>query len=207
MSLEQEIKLKVMQAEALDLAALDWLCELFEAKPYKQHLLSTYFDTPDKALMQFGVGLRLRQVDQKWLQTVKSSGEAVDGLHQRQEWEHELAGSEFDETLLRQTDLAPLLDNKAVWDALAPVFTTDFERLVMPLLLEDGTQIEMAYDRGRVIAGEKQQNIHEIELELKRGDIKKCQQLATRLKTALALEYSDISKAAQGYKLSQVIEK
>lgn len=207
MSLEQEIKLKVMQAEALDLAALDWLCELFEAKPYKQHLLSTYFDTPDKALMQFGVGLRLRQVDQKWLQTVKSSGEAIDGLHQRQEWEHELAGSEFDETLLRQTDLAPLLDNKAVWDALAPVFTTDFERLVMPLLLEDGTQIEMAYDRGRVIAGEKQQNIHEIELELKRGDIKKCQQLATRLKTALALEYSDISKAAQGYKLSQVIEK
>lgn len=207
MSLEQEIKLKVMQAEALDLAALDWLCELFEAKPYKQHLLSTYFDTPDKALMQFGVGLRLRQVDQKWLQTVKSSGEAVDGLHQRQEWEHELAGSEFDETLLRQTDLAPLLDNKAVWVALAPVFTTDFERLVMPLLLEDGTQIEMAYDRGRVIAGEKQQNIHEIELELKRGDIKKCQQLATRLKTALALEYSDISKAAQGYKLSQVIEK
>lgn len=207
MSLEQEIKLKVMQPDVLDLSALTWLSALLESKPYKQHLLSTYFDTPDKALMQFGVGLRLRQVDQKWLQTVKSSGEAVDGLHQRQEWEHEVAGSEFNETLLKQTALAPLLENKTVWDAVAPVFTTDFERLVMPLILEDGTQIEMAYDRGRVIAGEKQQNIHEIELELKRGDIKKCQQLAETLKAALALEYSDVSKAAQGYGMSQAVEK
>jgi len=207
MSLEQEIKLKVMQEAKLDLSALAWLSELLQSKPYMQHLLSTYFDTPDRALIQFGVGLRLRQIDQQWLQTVKCSGEAKDGLHQRKEWEHKIAGPVFDELLLAETDLAPLLNNKAVWESIAPVFTTDFERLVMPLVLDDGTEIEMAYDRGVVRAGQKQQKIHEIELELKRGDIKQCQQLAESLKRSLALEYSDISKARQGYNLSQDVEK
>lgn len=207
MSLEQEIKLKVMQEDELDLSALTWLTALLESPPYKLHLVSTYFDTPDKALMQFGVGLRLRQVDSQWLQTVKCRGEAKDGLHQRKEWEHNLTGPAFDEALLAETDLGPLIDNKAVWQTIGPVFTTDFERVVMPLLLEDGTEVEMAYDRGLVKAGDKQQNIHEIELELKQGDIKKCQQLAATLKRSLALEYSDTSKAEQGYELSQLIEK
>jgi len=206
MSLEQEIKLKVMQEAELDLSALIWLNALLASQPYKQHLVSTYFDTADRALMQFGVGLRLRQVDSQWLQTVKCRGEAQDGLHQRKEWEHKLAGPAFDEGLLAETDLAPLIDNKAVWQAIKPVFTTDFERVVMPLQLEDGTQVEMAYDRGVVKAGDKQQNIHEIELELKQGDIHKCQQLAASLKRSLALEYSDVSKAEQGYSVSQLIE-
>jgi len=207
MSLEQEIKLQVLQDAELNLSALTWLSDLFESKPYKQHLVSTYFDTPDSALIQFGVGLRLRQIDQQWLQTVKCSGEAKDGLHQRKEWEHEIAGPEFDLSLLAETDLAPLLDNKTVWEAVAPVFTTDFERVVMPLILDDGSQIEMAYDRGLVKAGDRQQPIHEIELELKRGEIKKCQKLAESLKRAMLLEYSDISKAGHGYSLSQGIEK
>lgn len=207
MSLEQEIKLQVMQEAELDLSALVWLGDLLQSAAYKQHLVSTYFDTPDKALIQFGVGLRLRQVDKQWLQTVKCSGEAKDGLHQRKEWEHTLAGPEFDLSLLAQTELAPLLENKPVWDSVTPVFTTDFERVVMPLLLDDGTQIEMAYDRGWVKAGDRRKRIHEIELELKSGDIKKCQTLAESLKRAVPLEYSDISKAGLGYRLSQGVEK
>jgi inorganic triphosphatase YgiF len=206
MSLEQEIKLQVLQDKPLELSDLAWLSDLFESDSYKQHLVSTYFDTADKALMRYGVGLRLRQVDDVWLQTVKCSGEAIDGLHQRKEWEHKLDGPEFDLALLAETELAPLLDDKETWDAISPVFTTDFERLVMPLLLTDETQVEMAYDYGLVRAGNKQQSIHEIELELKQGDIKSCQQLAESLKAALPLQYSDISKAGLGYKLSQVTE-
>lgn len=207
MSLEQEIKMLVGQQEELDLLALSWLGDLLEAETDRIHLLSTYFDTPDKALQQFGVGLRLRQIGTRWLQTVKCSGEAKNGLHQRKEWEHELNGPEFDLALLAETELAPLIEQQAVWSAIAPVFTTEFERQLLPLRLQDGTRVELAYDRGEVRAGEKRAVIHEIELELKQGDVKKMQNLAESLKTALPLQYSDISKAAQGYRLSQVTDK
>ncbi|WP_297809796.1 CYTH domain-containing protein [uncultured Methylophaga sp.] len=207
MSLEQEIKMLVSQQEELDLLALPWLGDLLEADTDRIHLLSTYFDTPDKALQQFGVGLRLRQIGEQWLQTVKCSGEAKNGLHQRKEWEHELNGPEFDLALLADTDLAPLIKQQSVWSAIAPVFTTEFERQLLPLRLQDGTRVEMAYDRGEVRAGKKRAVIHEIELELKQGDVKKMQNLAESLKAALPLQYSDISKAAQGYKLSQGADK
>lgn len=206
MSLEQEIKLQVTQQHALDLDKLGWLMDLLEQPGQRIHLRSTYFDTPTRELQQFGAGLRLRQIGEQWLQTVKCTGKAENGLHQRKEWEHPLAGPEFDMVLLKQTELAPLVEDAAVWNALSPLFTTEFERLVLPLRLEDGTCVEMAYDRGEVRAGKQQAPIHEIELELKQGEIKKVQQLADRLKAALPLQYSDISKAAQGYQLSQVNE-
>lgn len=192
----------VDQQDELDLLALSWLNDLCEAKPEHVHLLSTYFDTPDKALQQFGVGLRLRQIGAQWLQTVKCSGEAKDGLHERKEWEHPLGGPEFNLDLLAETELAPLLEQSAVWSAIAPVFTTEFERLILPLRLDDGTTVEMAYDRGEVRAGEKRATIHEIELELKQGSVETMQGLAQSLKAALPLRYSDISKAGQGYALS-----
>lgn len=201
MSLEQEIKLVVQQVEPIELSQLAWLTELAIAEPVEKHLVSTYFDTPELALKQFGVGLRMRKVDEQWLQTVKCSGHAVDGLHQRKEWEHPLQQAEFDIELLRQTDLAPLIDDDAVWLKIQPLFTTDFIRLEWPLRLDDETDIELAYDRGMVKAADKQSLIHEIELELKRGELKKMLKLADQLKAALPLEFCDVSKAAQGYGL------
>lgn len=207
MSLEQEIKLQVTQTEPLNLDELGWLKVLLKQDVYQQHLLSTYFDTPDKALMTFGVGLRLRQIGEQWLQTVKCSGNANDGLHERQEWEHELTAPEFDTERLAETAIAPLLKQKTVWNAIEPVFTTEFKRDVWLLALDKETVVELAYDRGEVRAGDKRTLIHEIELELKQGEIDICQQLADQLKAALPLEYSNISKAGLGYKLSQAAEK
>ncbi|WP_330110731.1 CYTH domain-containing protein [Methylophaga thalassica] len=207
MSLEQEIKLQVTQAESLLLHEIDWLKKRLIQDVYQQHLLSTYFDTADKALMKFGVGLRLRQIGEQWLQTVKCSGKASSGLHERQEWEHELEAPEFDLERLAETAIAPLLEQEQVWNAIQPVFTTEFERDVWLLRLEADTVVELAYDRGEVRAGDKQVAIHEIELELKQGQIDICQKLADQLKAALPLEYSNISKAGLGYGLSQGADK
>ncbi|MEC9411869.1 MAG: CYTH domain-containing protein [Pseudomonadota bacterium] len=207
MSLEQEIKLQVTQAESLLLHEIDWLKKRLIQDVYQQHLLSTYFDTADKALMNFGVGLRLRQIGEQWLQTVKCSGKASSGLHERQEWEHELEAPEFDLERLAETAIAPLLEQEQVWNAIQPVFTTEFERDVWLLRLEADTVVELAYDRGEVRAGDKQVAIHEIELELKQGQIDICQKLADQLKAALPLEYSNISKAGLGYGLSQGADK
>ena len=76
MSLEQEIKLQVTVDESLDLEKLDWLMAMLEQTGQRIHLLSTYFDTPSRDLQQFEAGLRLRQIGEQWLQTVKCTGQA-----------------------------------------------------------------------------------------------------------------------------------
>lgn len=202
MSLEQEIKLVVTGPQTrLDLNMLANLLDDVVSGPEQNDLVSTYFDTPDFALKEFGVGLRLRRVNTQWLQTVKCSGHAVAGLHQRKEWEHPLAAAAFDLDLLRQTELAPLVDDATVWPRLVALFTTDFQRTQWLVRLDDETLVELAYDFGLVKAGDKQSRIHEVELELKQGSLKKMQAFSQQLKAALPLVFSDISKAAQGYSM------
>lgn len=203
--MEQEIKLAILTEDTLALSECGWLMQLLDGEIEHVHLSNTYFDTEDKALMTFGAGLRLREINGRWLQTVKCNGEVVNGLHQRPEWEQPLTGPEFDLLALKQTALAPLLADDAVWSRIQPVFTTDFDRQIC-MLASEGSLIELAYDRGIVKAGDQQDRIHEIELELKQGDITQCRRIAERLMTELPLQYSDISKAAQGYRLSQLIE-
>jgi triphosphatase len=152
-------------------------------------------------LVSQGVGLRMRQSDGVWMQTVKTSGHVQDGLHQREEWEHQLDGTEWDLAKLKQTPLAAIIENAAIWSKIGPVFSTDFERKTLQLRTEDGTRIELAYDRGWVIAGELSQAIHEIELELKAGNVEHLMVLANELQQQLPLSPNDISKAKMGYQL------
>ena len=205
MIMEQELKLTVLSEQGLDLGHLSWLQALLDGEVTACHLSNTYFDTADNALMRFGVGLRLRQIDDRWLQTVKTRGHVSAGLHQRQEWEQEVNGPAFDLAALRQTALAPLVDDANVWPALQAIFKTDFERQIYPLKIQQ-SEIELAYDYGVVQVAEQQQLIHEIELELKHGEIADCRDLAKKLVAELPLHYSDISKAERGYKLVQSIE-
>src|SRR5215831_18463225 len=65
------------------------------------------------------------------------------------------------------TPLAPLVTKK-LKRKLGPVFRTDIRRSVLNLQL-NGSKIELAFDRGKVVAGRSTEPIHEIELELKDG--------------------------------------
>jgi triphosphatase len=143
----------------------------------------------------------MRKSNSEWMQTVKTLGHVEDGLHQREEWEHKLDAAKWDLAKLKQTPLAPMINDSAIWSNMGPVFTTYFERKTLQIGTEDGTQIEVAYDRGRIIAGELTQPIHEIELELKSGNVKHLMVLASELQQQLSLSPNDISKAKMGYQL------
>ena len=199
--LEQEIKLQVIGDEKLDIAGLAWLADYHPSDERVEHLVSTYFDTPQLELVKSGVGLRLRCIDTTWFQTVKSTGQVVDGLHQRQEWEHRLAQPEFDLPLLQQTALAPLIADSALWRRVKPAFTTDFIRNSWQLSMTEHTHVELAYDFGKVYSEAREQPIHEIELELKAGSVEQMKQLAQQFLQALPVQYSSVSKAQQGYQL------
>jgi inorganic triphosphatase YgiF len=124
-----------------------------------------------------------------------------DGLHQREEWEHSLNFAEWDLGKLNQTPLAKIIATPAIWSKIRPVFTTDFQRKTLQLCLEQDTQIELAYDRGWVIAGEARQVIHEIELELKSGNVAYLSVLANELQRQLPVSPNNTSKAKMGYQL------
>ncbi len=201
MLLEQELKLVVNSSAPIELSSLVLPNHSIDGDIMTMRLVSTYFDTDELYLVSQGVGLRMRQSDGVWMQTVKTSGHVQDGLHQRQEWEHQLDGAEWDLAKLKQTPLAAIIENAAIWSKIGPVFTTDFERKTLQLHTEDGTEIELAYDRGSVIAGELTQAIHEIELELKAGNVEQLNVLANELQQQLSLSPSNISKAKMGYQL------
>lgn len=201
MSLEQEIKLQVADHSVVDLAEIDCIKPYWNATLVTQRLVSTYFDTPDLYLIQHGVGLRLRKVENQWLQTVKCTGQVQDGLHQREEWEHAISSDEFDLEQLRLTPVSEMIDDAKIWPKLQSVFTTDFERQTIQLELADNTQVELAYDRGEVRTESSAEPIHEIELELKAGSVDSLKQLAGQLCNSLKLTLNNTSKAKQGYRL------
>ncbi len=203
MSLEQEVKLVVNQHERLNLSLVQWLQSLIDGQVTQSTLVSTYYDTPDKHLQRLGLGLRMRQYDGQWMQTVKTSGVVKNGLHQRDEWEHDLVDQNWDIDKLTDTPVATVIKQTELWDTLVPLFTTDFVRDTLQLKYHDGTHIELAYDRGYVYSGELKDRIHEVELELKAGAVEALTELAGQLCAELPLAPSNTSKAKQGYQLAE----
>ena len=202
MSLEQEVKLVVNSTDKIDLTKLTCLVSINSSALETHHLVSTYFDTADQYLSKQKVGLRLRKHDDTWWQTVKTAGVVKDGLHQREEWEFPLKGSEWDLATLRETPLATMIDEPELWSQLSPLFTTDFMRDTLQLTLADDSSVELAYDYGQIIAGDKTGSIHELELELKSGNVEALLLLAKELQAELDVSPSNCSKAQIGYELA-----
>ena len=177
-----------------------------ESKPSQQHALTnTYFDTPKGDLAKAHIALRLRKVDGKVLQTVKTAGQGGGGLSQRQEWEWQVPGPELD--LVALAELPPFQgDLGSILDSLAPQLSTDFSRRSWQLIdtsTGQGSHIELVLDEGDIISGGYRSPIREVELELKDGDPEALWALALTLAEQVPLRPSDSSKAARGNALSE----
>ena len=81
-----------------------------------------------------------------------------------------------------------------------PLFETDVERATVEVE-EDGSTVEIAFDRGRVVAGPKEAALCEIEFELKRGEARAAVDIARRWCARYELTLSTISKAHKGARL------
>ncbi len=141
--------------------------------PTERRLNSTYFDTPDFALADAGISLRVRHVGSRYIQTVKTAGTSTSGLFQRDEWETPVASAVPETEPLLATGLAIFTDADLV-GRLAPVYSTDVHRTLYRLTggePESGSawEIEAALDLGEVAAGAAREGICEIEFELVKG--------------------------------------
>ncbi|MDN3521450.1 CYTH domain-containing protein [Halomonas ramblicola] len=163
--------------------------------PRVASLGNTYYDTPRGELETARMALRLRRLDGRLLQTVKTRGAGGGGLSRRGEWEWEVPGPGLD--LAGLAGLPPAELGPGVLERLEARFTTDFRRETWALR-HDGARIELALDEGEILAGGRRVPIRELELELEAGEPAALWSLAEALAESVALRPSDSSKAARG---------
>jgi inorganic triphosphatase YgiF len=166
----------------------------------RSKLVSTYYDTEDRALARQGSVLRVRRRNGHYIQTVKSAGVPGSTPLARGEWEDTIAGERPD-PLAGESGRFLTSD---IADRVAPVFRTEVTRLVTDLEPAPGTRIEAAIDRGTIRApGRKPgERISEIELELKSGPITALYDVALRLLAEAPVRLEWRSKAERGYRLA-----
>jgi triphosphatase len=193
---EVELKLATSPGALRQAMALPWLRKMAGDTVKHQHLTSVYFDTRKLALRDHGVSLRVRRVGDQRLQTIKATSGA---LVTRDEWEQKIEGDQPKLELAANTALAPLLSGK-IKDQLQPIFETDVDRVTM-LLRVGNSEIELAFDTGRINTADGHADISEIEIELKQGDRHDVAMLARRLARSVPITYEPRAKSERGYAL------
>ncbi|MCA1455645.1 CHAD domain-containing protein [Bradyrhizobium sp. BRP22] len=161
-------------------------------------LVSTYFDTGKHKLRRHGLTLRVRQNGRTNIQTVKAANGAQLG---RGEWEAEIKDDAPD---LRGADGTPLepLASRKLRRKLKPVFKTSVHRTTVPVRTRK-SEIELAIDRGRIVAGHRASPIEEFELELKSGRLADLFRVARAIERRSGAELDLRSKSDRGYGLAQ----
>jgi len=195
---DRELELKLAVPDGAVRGVLDCPVLLLSAPDAKRlHQVTTYYDTPDLALSHAGIALRVRRSNGAHVQTVKADSRA--GLAaDRFEREWPIEGDRPDPNLLAQTPVAAGLPEHL---PLEPVAITEIDRTARLLDLDDGTQVEAAFDSGWIIAGNARVSVKELELELRQGDPVAIYRLALQLHASVPMTIETESKAARGFSL------
>lgn len=196
----QEIELK-LSLEADQLVAFKRLMARRRVAPTTQNLLTRYVDTPDFALGDLGLALRLRRVGRRWIQTLKSEGERHGGLSVRAEYETPVPGKALDFSRFSPAALA--LIPRSLIKQLVPMFETRFTRTTWLLRTRSGARIEVALDIGEIRAGADTRPLCEVELELKSGCPEALLEWALTLTKQITVLPFDPSKAERGIQLAR----
>jgi triphosphatase len=133
------------------------------------------------------------------LQTIKQENSGDVALFARDQWEHNVRGTQPDLEAARGTALAPLL-NKRLRRALKPVFETHVNRKIFQIRTGE-SEIELSIDKGKIEAGRKSFPLCEVELELKQGQAADLFKLAKVLAHEAPVQLAVKSKADRGYAL------
>lgn len=195
---ELEIKFKT-DAAGLKLAMASELLACEVSKASSRTLRSIYFDTANLDLRKRRIALRVRkgrgapQMGMKWPPT-------SEGPFSRKEIEVHVSAMQPD---IRQFDenIADEIERCIEGRPLEPQFETMIKRRTRNIKL-GRSKIEVAFDEGAVIAGDRRLPISEIELELKSGEEIELYDLAIRLVETLPLGLEVMSKAERGFMLA-----
>lgn len=137
-------------------------------------LQAKYFDTADRQLSAHGVALRQRLEGTRWIQTLKAAGKSH--LHRFEdnidlgELEH---APDLDLSIYDNNPAAKTILNQALGSQINQLqlqFETDIQR-TLRIIRHENAEIEVAVDIGEVRTSTDKKEIHEVEFELKSGDV------------------------------------
>jgi inorganic triphosphatase YgiF len=204
--MDREIELKLQ----CDPAALERvrhsraLAHVKRGRANAKVLRSVYFDTEDFALMKNGLALRVREVGGKRVQTLKTDSEGKGPATDRGEWEATLSASGDGPDLNRlPAALRARIRKAAGAEAISPRLVSDIHRTARLLKTRGGDEIELAIDRGVLRANGREEQVSELELELKRGNSSSLYRLALELADIVPLRVGMKSKAARAFALAR----
>lgn len=203
--MDREIELKLeCEPDALDRVRRSrTVARLMQGKASAGNLRSIYFDTEDFTLMQNGLALRVREVGDKRIQTLKTDTENGGPASDRGEWEAALQSDGEGPDLNRlPTSLRNRIRKLARGATISPRLVSDIHRTASHLHTDDGGEIELAIDSGTMRANGRVLPISEVELELKRGKPADLYRLALALADIAPLRVGMRSKAARGRALA-----
>lgn len=166
-----------------------------------RRLSSVYYDTPDLALRNLGIGIRVRRAGRRYLQTIKLPSGTGAALQRHHEIEVVLPDERFDLGRIADPRLRRLFAKKHIGPRLEPVFTTDIRRTLWTFR-HGGAVIELALDRGEIQGDGRTMPVSEIELELKGGKTSGIYRAALALAERLPLRIEWRTKSARGYGLA-----
>lgn len=179
---------------------------LVRRKCVRQFLHNVYYDTADQILRGKKVSLRLRHAGidahATWQQTLKMGG-GHSALSRRGEWETPITGTKLDLLALQATPWRDIDRDGDIFSALAPCFTTDFERCSWTVRKRDASIVEVSLDIGYIRAADRCDVICELELELLAGRPSALFAVARQIAAHVSLLPEHRSKAERGYALAQ----
>lgn len=165
-------------------------------------LTNIYFETADSQLRRWDMGLRIRGFDDRYEMTLKAAGQTLGGLHQRPEYNVDIAKPELALERLPAEIWPEGCDLAALQQQLNPLFSTNFVREKWVVTYKQ-SEIEVALDQGEVCAGALSEPLCELELELLSGERDDLLAFASELTDLGGLRLGSLSKAARGYALAK----
>ena len=192
--METEIKLGFKDAESMfAITSADWFADYCLDPSEKESVLlaNKYLDTLDRKAYSRGAMIRVRHYtsdeEDYYEFTVKYGGAVSDGLHQRYEWnvrseDSDFKIEEFKKAARSSDDPDELLDEalEGIEDQdLSVLCSNSFNRTVYMFGFGDSI-MEACFDVGKITGSNKEvsEDIVELELELKSGDVVDLKEMA-----------------------------
>ncbi|WP_420339539.1 CHAD domain-containing protein [Roseibium sp.] len=201
---EIELKLELDPAAQDEIKRSGALKDFAASRSVTKTLQSIYFDTPDQALRQAKISLRVRKSGRSWVQTAKLGTGVMGGLSSPIEAEHAVSGRALDFSVIEDADVRAKLVETIGDAGVSECFETVMKRTTRQLTREtDGAHIELAFDTGNILAGPESHPLVELEMELKAGPSAALFDVAKQLLNDVPFRFSPYSKAERGYRFAE----